>query len=470
MFCGCSRAALSWRHLIARLIAPLCLALSALSLLPAHARAQTGRVACERCHANREFLAGKGGSAEADLALFVPDSILHISSHDTLSCTSCHQDYDDAFPHQPRAQTVECRACHEPQADAWNRSIHAPNFATERDAPTCTDCHDAHLVLGQSERASPIHPLNEAGLCASCHADERIIETYFTDPADSVARIAVEQYHETVHGTALRESGLIVTATCSDCHGAHRILPSDSTASTISRDSIPATCGKCHVGVSDRWLGSAHGAAFTHQDTVATGHAAPVCNDCHDAHGVVAPNELWRSAVVEECGVCHQALFESYLETYHGKVTRLGSTIAARCSDCHSPHENLPPDNPASTVHALNLVDTCGRCHERATASFVQYHPHGDHHDRERFPEMYFTWLLMTSLLIGVFAFFGLHTGLWLLRNLLGERTAQRQTPPAPPPPDPVPPAADAGDPPDHPAARDEGGPDEETSDGARER
>jgi hypothetical protein len=149
----------------------------------------------------------------------------------------------------------------------------------------------------------------------------------------------------------------------------------------------------------------------------AEGHEAPVCNTCHSAHGVAPTDQPWKAGVIEECGVCHERLYETYFDTYHGKVTRLGGEIAARCSDCHTPHLNLPATDPASTVHPSNRVETCAACHSAASAGFITYLPHADPRDRERFPLLYWTWLAMTSLLVGVFIFFGTHTVLWLIRT-----------------------------------------------------
>jgi hypothetical protein len=374
---------------------------------------------CARCHADREFLAGRGASPAAADSLFVPDSLVHDSRHATLSCASCHEGYGAAYPHQPATRTVTCGSCHQPADAAWRASVHATNAAGAGDAPTCVRCHGAHRVLGTEDRASPTHPLNEAELCGSCHDDARIIEAYFGDPADSVARTAVARFHETVHGLAVADGGLVVTATCSDCHRPHRVQPSDSAASAVSRDSVAFTCGACHVGVLEDYRTSAHGLAHARGDTSQAGEPAPVCIDCHSAHEIVAPDATWRAAVVEECGACHESLYETYLDTYHGKVTRLGSTLAAKCSDCHTPHANLPADDPASSVHATNLVATCSKCHEGVTARFTQYLPHAEHTDRENHPQLYWPWLFMTSLLFGTFGFFYLHTGLWLVRGLV---------------------------------------------------
>lgn len=399
----------------------LALALAAAALLaaPVPASAQTqARTTCTGCHADREFLAGKGGTPQGDAALFVPDSLLHDSQHDTLRCASCHENFDAAYPHQPQARTVTCGSCHEAVQADFAASSHSAEEASG-DAPVCATCHGVHQVLSSDDPRSPTFPLAEASLCGECHEDPAILETYFADPADSVARAAATQYHETVHGLAIEQGGLIVSATCSDCHTAHLVLPSDSTRSSVARDNIPATCGTCHTGVQNSYATSAHGRALDDPPADAE-HTAPVCNTCHSAHGVVPPDESWRTAVVDECGECHEALYETYFDTYHGKVTRLGSEITARCSDCHTPHDNLPPDDPASSVHPANLVETCGACHEESSARFVQYFAHGNHSNREAYPQMYWTWLLMTSLLVGVFAFFGLHTALWLYRSVVG--------------------------------------------------
>jgi hypothetical protein len=400
-------------------VAAFVLAILAPAALPTNVAGQ-GAVRCERCHGDREFLAGKGGSPAAVNLMFVPDSILRGTEHDTLSCRSCHTNYDESYPHQPTATTATCASCHEAQQDSWLQSMHAiRDGSPDPDEPTCSRCHGVHRVLGPEIRESPIHPLNEAALCGECHTDDNILAAYFADPADSIARSAVSQYHETVHGLALERAGLVVSATCSDCHRPHRVLPSDSVLSSIARDSIPGTCGACHEGVLEDYRESAHGQAFATGETGEDGHEAPVCNTCHSAHGIAPPDQSWKAGVIEECGVCHERLYETYFETYHGKVTRLGGEIAARCSDCHTPHRNLAADDPASTVHATNRLETCAQCHGEATAGFISYLPHADHTDRERYPQLYWTWLAMTSLLVGVFVFFGAHTLLWLTRATL---------------------------------------------------
>lgn len=403
--------------------------------LPAQQPGARGRVQCGKCHGDRQFLVGKAKSARGDSVLFVPDTFLRDSRHATLVCADCHVGYNDGYPHvSVPVVAVPCQDCHDDQSDAWKRSVHAPHATRKGDAPTCVSCHSAHRVLGVDDARSPTYPLNVARLCASCHNARRILESYFTAPADTSARTAVRDYRRSVHGLAMSRAGLVVSATCSDCHDAHAVLPHDSAASTLSRANVAATCGACHAGVLATYDSSAHGQALVAGDTTDSGHAAPVCIECHGGHRAVAADDpVWFSGVVRECGTCHEKLLETYFETYHGKATELGYGIAAKCSDCHTAHAMLPADDPQSSVHQANLVETCGQCHQGANANFVQYRPHGDPHDRRKDPELYWVWLFMTTLLVGVFAFFGMHTLLWLARVGVGGRRGRTRAPPEAP-------------------------------------
>lgn len=385
----------------------------------AHTPAQS-TVQCQKCHANRDFLVGKGSAARGDTALFVPDSLLRDSKHAKLACADCHPGYDKGYPHNTAAVAVPCRQCHAPEDTAWAKSIHAPNAKTVGDAPTCVTCHTQHHVLGADDPRSPTYPLNVAKTCGSCHDDKRIIGAYFkntNDRQDAQARTAVAEYYQTVHGLAATKAGLVVAATCSDCHGPHLIMPADSAASTLSRANVAKTCGACHAGVLATFDSSSHGKALVSGKKTDTGHGAPVCIDCHEGHKIVTPKDsAWFRGIVWQCGECHERVTKTYFETYHGQVTELGFGITAKCSDCHTAHAMLPPSDARSSVNQANLVATCGKCHAGANAKFVAYMPHADPQSHARNPGLYWVWLFMTLLLVSVFAFFGTHTALWLLR------------------------------------------------------
>ncbi len=71
-----------------------------------------------------------------------------------------------------------------------------------------------------------------------------------------------------------------------------------------------------------------------------------------------------------------------------------------------------------STLSSKNLVATCAKCHPGATESFTKFYAHAEETNRAKYPVLYYTFVFMTLLLIGVFAFFLTHTFLWAYRAL----------------------------------------------------
>jgi cytochrome b subunit of formate dehydrogenase len=118
-----------------------------------------------------------------------------------------------------------------------------------------------------------------------------------------------------------------------------------------------------------------------------------------------------------QCGGCHGEIAESYFETFHGKVSKLGYSAAAQCYDCHGSHDILPPNNPKSHLSRQNIVKTCGKCHEGSHRQFAGYLTHATHHDRTKYPILFYTFWFMTILLVGTLAVAGTHTLLWLPRS-----------------------------------------------------
>ena len=127
--------------------------------------------------------------------------------------------------------------------------------------------------------------------------------------------------------------------------------------------------------------------------------------------------------VTQQCGTCHKKLAETYFQTYHGKAYLLGYMKAARCSDCHGAHMILNVNNPNSHVGYKNIVATCRKCHANANLKFTGYLTHATHNDN---PVLRYTFWGMTSLLLGVFGFFGLHTLLWLPRSIIESRKKKK--------------------------------------------
>ncbi len=221
-------------------------------------------------------------------------------------------------------------------------------------------------------------------------------------------------YVDSIHGFALSKEGLLVAANCQSCHGSHHILSRKDPQSPTNKVNVPATCGTCHAGITNDYLGGVHGKA------IAKGHLdAPVCSDCHTAHAIEQPTaDAFRMQSTPICGNCHKDKFTTYRDTFHSQLGSLGGYVeTARCWDCHGAHGILPASDPNSPVAPANLVKTCGRCHAGANASFVQYQPHANARNRKLNPALYFVRLFMNLLLAGVLTFFVIHTILWLIRS-----------------------------------------------------
>jgi hypothetical protein len=247
-------------------------------------------------------------------------------------------------------------------------------------------------------------------LCGQCHREGEKAAVRYT----GTERDIVAHYTESIHGKGLLKSGLTVTATCTNCHTAHGVLPSADSASSVNPRNLPATCGTCHHGIQEQFEQSIHSASVS-----TSGKPLPVCADCHSAHTIQRADEQgFKLEIMSRCGRCHEDVAESYFDTYHGKVSQLGYTKTAKCYDCHGAHNILPVSNPASTLSRQNVVGTCQQCHPGATRRFAGYLTHATHHDPEKYPWLYWTFWGMTTLLVSTFVFGGVHTLLWLPRAM----------------------------------------------------
>jgi predicted CXXCH cytochrome family protein len=377
---------------------------------------------CMECHDDRDLHTTEGGET---ISLFVDSDSLLDSAHGTIQCVKCHTNARSTRnPVCLDSGPVDCSMCHAGAVEDFEISTHGRKL-DEGDpvAPYCTDCHGDHDTQLISDPASPTFTRNIPELCGRCHREGEAAAIAYTGASHEI----VDRYRMSIHGKGLIESGLLVTATCVDCHTAHRELPASDTLSTVNKRNIAATCSNCHLGIFEEFQSSVHSA-----DVTTTDEKLPVCDDCHQSHTIQRVDAgNFRQEILDQCGTCHLDVTETYFETFHGKVSHLGSDKTARCYDCHGSHSILPPSDPNSTLSRANVVETCKTCHPNSNRKFVGYLTHATHHDRDKYPYLYYTYWFMTSLLIGVFAFFGLHTLLWVPRAMYERRRANGKNRPA---------------------------------------
>lgn len=277
---------------------------ASISAWPATAPEEIKNSACLECHSDKTLY--RTNSAGKGISMFVDEAKLAASVHKTNTCASCHSDITGKHPDDNIvAKAPNCARCHETQSESYGASVHGLALARgQKDAATCSDCHDGHTILPPSSPESPLHfshlaqtcgtcheeaardvaesvhgkavaaghrdaptctdchsehkivalksssPLKiSAELCSNCHASERM-NTKYNLPPDRV-----KTFFESYHGLAA-QYGSTLAANCASCHGVHKILPSTDPRSTIYPTNLAITCGKCHPGATDNFAQS----------------------------------------------------------------------------------------------------------------------------------------------------------------------------------------------------------------------
>jgi predicted CXXCH cytochrome family protein len=190
-------------------------------------------------------------------------------------CSSCHSD-----PNQMRQYGLPAGELAEFQTSRHGLVLLQGNV----DAPTCTDCHDAHTILRPTDARSNVHPTNIPSTCAVCHEDAAMMQRYGL-PTDQLVK-----FRAGAHGEAVFEEGNFAAPTCIGCHGSHSALPPAATE-------ISTVCDRCHVLLGAEFHAGPHGRASS------SGKISG-CLACHSNHGTepVPPEDI-----AALCTGCHAA-------------------------------------------------------------------------------------------------------------------------------------------------------------------
>ena len=364
---------------------------------------------CLRCHSDRDLAVERDGQT---VSLYVDEVAHGTSAHGGVTCAQCHSQVSTALARPCAAITtpVDCSVCHADVSLEYRDSTHGTLAAAgDADAPTCLSCHAPCATQGHEVSTSPTFARNVPELCGQCHAAGKVAAVRTPDGPQDV----VESYLHSIHGRGLIQAGLVVSATCANCHTPHHELPADSTGSSVHPRNLAGTCGTCHKGIEETFKTSVHWPG----NGTAEVERLPTCESCHSSHEISRHDAVgFRTRMMEQCGNCHESEAGTYFETVHGKVSRLGDEGAAKCYDCHGTHNILAPERPRSTLSHDNVIGTCASCHPGAQRQFAGYLTHATHHDPDKYPYLYYAWVSMTTLLVGTLSVFLLHTLLWLFR------------------------------------------------------
>ena len=212
---------------------------------------------CGRCHSQKFLMEQNGQSAQAFYSYqeSVHGRAVENGSQKAAVCTDCHGSHAILTAKDPQSPIYNfnvpntCGKCHADIKNTFNASIHGQAIARGNAmAPVCTDCHGIHSIKAPNNPTSPVAEQNiSRDTCAKCHEGVRLSQEF------GVPGGRVTSYFDSYHGLAA-EGGSVVAANCSSCHGVHDILPSSDPRSTISAGHLEATCGKCHQGVSAKFI------------------------------------------------------------------------------------------------------------------------------------------------------------------------------------------------------------------------
>lgn len=252
---------------------------------------------------------------------------------------------------------ISCTAnCHGKEAKSLRDSVH---FG----ALSCIDCHGGDPTALRDKDGSHAADAGFRGslareeipsLCGDCHADPVRMHA-FALRADQLIL-----YRASGHGRALFERGNEKAAVCTDCHGAHGILPASDPRASTAKANLPATCGACHADpelmqasglatdVVQQYAEGVHGRALLEEEV----RGAPSCADCHGSHGAAPPGV---GEVVDVCGRCHPLEKEYYQTSAHFSVPEMG------CATCHGTHAIRAP---GPELYAGDGPGRCGECHD----------------------------------------------------------------------------------------------------------
>jgi cytochrome b subunit of formate dehydrogenase len=316
-----------------------------------------------------------GGDKKEEKAVVIGREVC-VECIDNSECLGCHTKINEKKFAQSVHGALSCNGCH---WDITDVKAHLKAKGSKIQAEPMT-CHRCHKREGAEHYASA-HFINDVQ-CKDCHQEIHEMTAWNGDKVRVIEKCTTchsdDGYAKSVHGVGAL-GGNPDSPACSDCHGLHKvpILKGDEPKNVEFRKEF-------------------------HTE---------VCQKCHADREMMERNKVFLIAT------------QTYYESYHGKVEELGyPALVAGCADCHGFHSILPPSDPKSLTSEGRLVETCGKCHSKANANFVQFIAHATHKDPVREPVLYWTFVLMTTLLVWVFGVFWFHTLLWWRKDYWEKR------------------------------------------------
>jgi cytochrome b subunit of formate dehydrogenase len=218
---------------------------------------------CMSCHLDKPEVRQRMGTSAGFVAGYeasVHGVALASGNEKAATCSDCHGAHDMLKGSNSASRVNKwniaetCARCHGEVARSYNDSIHGKALQWgNKDAPTCTDCHGEHQIFGPNDPRSRVSATNvSAQVCAACHNSVQLNIKY------GIPSERFRTFEDSFHGLASK-AGSVAVANCASCHGVHNIKPSSDPTSTISKENLATTCGRCHPGANENFTkGSVH--------------------------------------------------------------------------------------------------------------------------------------------------------------------------------------------------------------------
>ncbi len=286
-------------------------------------------------------------------------------------------DLNAANPHVVPAEPVNCSACHQDVLDTY-RQHGMREIDAHADMPACQDCHGAHDIRRSSDAKAMTHRSNLSAVCIACHTDEDVARRHPNVSSGHVS-LYMSSVHALARADGKAQAATCLDCHGSRAEDGHRsahiILHSGHVDSATHFLRVSDTCGDCHRSEADDYWQGIHGQLVKRGDV-----SSATCTHCHGEHRIAPPDDADSTVSanhlsIHACVRCHSSPIlaeragydsaepKSYIDPFHGLKSKSGRVHVANCVSCHGVHKLLPQTDPDSMVHPDNVQATCTECH-----------------------------------------------------------------------------------------------------------
>ena len=220
----------------------------------------------------------------------------------------------------------------------------------------------ALALIGRTLHAQENSLAKEDLACLTCH-DKAGLEKKLTNGESLSLQISTQAYTESMHKGA----------SCEDCHSdlnakTHGKTKADIKSKRAFSLNMRESCRTCHEKKFTEYEGSVHAALITQGSK-----KAPLCSDCHNPH-TLRSTRIIGPITDTPCAKCHADIFQAYSKDVHGLDRIANGKAAPLCANCHQAHG----------VKAASLgdgvKDACLSCHKNAVALHKDWLPNAALH------------------------------------------------------------------------------------------